>query len=83
MPLTSADIERIQESFRKHAGVVAFKELTEPASIDPVAVMLMKKAASADPDLFRIALELSPGDPFAMYETLGGQYNSEDDNNAR
>jgi len=80
MPLTSADIERIQESFRKQAGALAFKELTEPASIDPVAVMLMKKAASADPELFKIALELSPSDPFAMYETLGGQYNSEDYN---
>jgi len=82
MMLTSADIERIQESFRKQAGALALKELTEPAQLDPVAVMLMKKAASADPEIFKIALELSPGDPFAMYETLGGQYNSED-NNAR
>lgn len=80
--LTSADIERIQESFRKQAGALALKELIEPAQLDPVAVMLMKKAASADPEIFKIALELSPGDPFAMYETLGGQYNSED-NNAR
>lgn len=82
MALTSADIERIQESFRKQAGALALKELIEPAQLDPVAVMLMKKAASADPEIFKIALELSPGDPFAMYETLGGQYNSED-NNAR
>lgn len=82
MMLTSADIERIQESFRKQAGALALKELIEPAQLDPVAVMLMKKAASADPEIFKIALELSPGDPFAMYETLGGQYNSED-NNAR
>lgn len=78
--LTSADIERIQDSFQKAAGAVAFKELTEPAPLDPVTVMLMKKAASADRDLFQTALALSPGDPFAMYETLGGQYNAEDTN---
>jgi hypothetical protein len=74
MPLTSTDIERIQESFRKQAGALAFKELTQPAAIDPAAVVLMQKAASADPELFKIALEFSPGDPFAMYETLGGDY---------
>jgi len=46
MALTSADIERIQESFRKQAGALALKELIEPAQLDPVAVMLMQKAAT-------------------------------------
>lgn len=82
MTLDELDIEKIQQSFQKYAQLSAFNELTAPAYVDPVAVILMKKHAGVDPTIFSVAVELSPGDPYAMYKTLGGQYNSED-NNAR
>lgn len=72
--LTPKDIDDIRERFQKHAGALAVRELTEPASIDPIAVIMMKKAAAADPALFSVALDLSPGDPYTMYERLGGCY---------
>lgn len=76
--LNDAEIQAIRECFQKYAGAVAFKELTEPTPIDPLAVLLMKKAAATDQQLFRVAMDLSPGDPFAAYELLGGQYRTEE-----
>jgi hypothetical protein len=74
--LSSTHINEIRERFQKHAGALCVRAFTEhtPVTIDPVAVVMMHKAAQADSTLFGVALELSPGDPYTMYERLGGCY---------
>jgi len=72
--LRTCDIDDLRERSKKYAGAVAFRELTTPPPIDPVAVVMMKKAARADPVLFGVALEIAPEDPFNTYEQLGGCY---------
>ena len=68
------EIDDIRERFEKYAGALAVRQLTEPAKIDPIVVIGMKKAAQADPVLFGVALDIAPEDPYSMYERLGGCY---------
>ena len=72
--LQPKEIDDLRERSQKYAGALAVRELTEPREVDAVSVVLLKKAAQADPKLFGVALELAPNDPYTLYERLGGCY---------
>ena len=67
-------------SFRKLAadlvGRSALDERFGPPQLSALDSVLLKKAASADPALLKVAATFDTGNPLDTYEAFGGSYSS-------
>lgn len=57
-------------------GRAALEERFGPPRISALDAILLEKAASADPELLKVAATFDTGKTLGVYEDLGGSYSS-------
>lgn len=71
-------VDAIRKTAALEEGRRSFEELTSP-DVPALDLVLMQKAAAADPVLLAVAGAVRPDCPLATYEELGGTYTSEEE----
>lgn len=75
--LSDDDLQAIRKEASLAQGRQFLEERFGAPRVSAVAQVMLHKAASADPELLRIAVSVRPHDPLAAYAALGGHYNLE------